>query len=94
MSKGSSILEVRDLQVRKGGVLILDIPALQIEEGELLSLIGPNGAGKSTLLQTLASLTKLSAGEIIFKGEDGHRGSWRLCLSPEALHGFSGSAPF
>ena len=69
MSKGSSILKVRDLQVRKAGVLILDIPALQIEEGELLSLIGPNGGGKSTLLQTLASLTKLSAGEIIFKGE-------------------------
>ena len=68
-SKGPSILEVRDLQVRKAGVLILDIPALQIEEGELLSLIGPNGAGKSTLLQTLASLTKLSAGEIIIKGE-------------------------
>ena len=46
MSKGSSILKVRDLQVRKAGVLILDIPALQIEEGELLSFIGPNGAGK------------------------------------------------
>ena len=69
MSKGPSILKVRDLQVRKAGVFILDIPALQIEEGELLSLIGPNGAGKSTLLQTLASLTKLAAGEIIFKGE-------------------------
>jgi len=65
----SSILEVRDLQVRKAGVLILDIPGLQIKEGELLSLIGPNGAGKSTLLQTLASLTKISAGELIFKGE-------------------------
>ena len=68
MSKGSSILEARNLQVRKAGVLILDIPALQIEEGELLSLIGPNGAGKSTLLQSLGSLTKLAAGEIIFKG--------------------------
>ena len=69
MSKRPSILKVINLQVRKAGVLILDIPALQIEEGELLSLIGPNGAGKSTLLQTLASLTKQSAGEIIFRGE-------------------------
>jgi tungstate transport system ATP-binding protein len=47
----------------------LDIPDLRIEEGELVSLIGPNGAGKSTLLQALAGLTKLSGGEIIFKGE-------------------------
>lgn len=69
MSKSPFVLETRNLQVQKGGVLILDIPALQIEEGELLTLIGPNGAGKSTLLQALASLTKLSRGEIVFKGE-------------------------
>ena len=69
MSNGPPILRARDLQVRKAGILILDIPDLQIEEGALVSLIGPNGAGKSTLLQALASLTKLSAGEIIFKGE-------------------------
>jgi len=85
LSKGPSILEIKNLQVRKAGVLILDIPALQIEEGELLSLIGPNGAGKSTLLQTLASLTRLSGGEIIFKGEmiaAGHGGfSYRRRLS-------------
>jgi len=69
LTQSPPILEIKSLQVRKGGILILDIPALQIEEGELLSLIGPNGAGKSTLLQTLASLTKVSAGEIVFKGE-------------------------
>ncbi len=63
------ILEARDLKIRKGGVLILDIPALQIEAGELLSLIGPNGAGKSTLLQALAGLTKPSAGGIFFRGK-------------------------
>jgi len=69
LSKGPSILQAKNLQVRKAGVLILDIPELLIEEGELLSLIGPNGAGKSTLLQTLASLTRVSAGEIVFKGD-------------------------
>jgi tungstate transport system ATP-binding protein len=69
LSAGSCILKAKDLQVRKGGVLILDIPALEIAEGELLSLIGPNGAGKSTLLQTLAGLNKLSRGTISFRGE-------------------------
>jgi tungstate transport system ATP-binding protein len=61
-------LEAKNLQVRKGGALILDIPDLRIEEGEILSLIGPNGAGKSTLLQTLASLNKISGGTIAFRG--------------------------
>jgi tungstate transport system ATP-binding protein len=63
-----SILEGKGLKVIKGGSLILDIPSLRIEEGEILSLIGPNGAGKSTLLQTLACLGKLSGGEFFFKG--------------------------
>jgi len=64
-----SILVAKDVQVRKGGTLVLDVPSLVIEEGEILSLIGPNGAGKSTLLQTLASLNRLSAGGIFFRGE-------------------------
>jgi tungstate transport system ATP-binding protein len=69
LSRDSRILDIRNLQVRKAGVLILDIPALEIEAGELLALIGPNGAGKSTLLQALANLTPLSGGEILFKGK-------------------------
>jgi tungstate transport system ATP-binding protein len=69
MSPSAFILEGKDLQVYKGGSLVLDIPVLKIEEGEILSLIGPNGAGKSTLLQTLACLSRLSKGEFFFKGE-------------------------
>ena len=69
MSAESIILKAKNLQVRKGGTLILDIPALKIAEGELLSLIGPNGAGKSTLLQALASLNQLSGGMIFFREE-------------------------
>ena len=69
MNGSGLILEGKDLQVNKGGSLVLDIPVLRIGEGEVLSLIGPNGAGKTTLLQTLACLTKISRGEILFKGE-------------------------
>ena len=63
------ILEAKDLQVMKAGTLVLDIPALMVEEGEILSLIGPNGAGKTTLLQTLARLLEPARGEFFFKGE-------------------------
>lgn len=67
MNVPAPILEVDRLQVRKGGTLVLDIPSLRLEEGEILSLIGPNGAGKTTLLQALACLIKPSQGELFFK---------------------------
>jgi tungstate transport system ATP-binding protein len=65
----TSIFAIKDLQVIKAGSLVLDLPALLIEEGETLSLLGPNGAGKTTLLQTLARLIKPARGELLFKGE-------------------------
>jgi tungstate transport system ATP-binding protein len=63
------ILEARELEVKRGGVVILNVPSLLIQQGEILSLIGPNGAGKTTLLQTLCYLLKPVRGEISFKGE-------------------------
>jgi len=64
-----SILEVRNLHVRRGGVNVLDISSLAVSEGEVLSLIGPNGAGKSTLLLALSRLLKSVQGDIVFKGQ-------------------------
>jgi len=63
------ILEARNLEVRRGGTIILNVPSLSIHKGEILSLIGPNGAGKTTLLQSLSHLLKPFEGEIFFKGE-------------------------
>ncbi len=63
------LLAVKELQVRRGGSLVLDISSLTVEEGTVLSLIGPNGAGKTTLMQTLACLIKPHGGEFFFKGE-------------------------
>ena len=60
--KFNPILEARNLEVERGGTILLDIPSLLIEEGEILSLIGPNGAGKTTLLQTLSYLIKALSG--------------------------------
>jgi tungstate transport system ATP-binding protein len=65
----SPVFEARNLQVIRGGSLILNVPSLVVSEGEILVLIGPNGAGKSTLLQTLSALAKPSRGEILFRGQ-------------------------
>ena len=61
------LLRVEDLQVCRGGVSVLNIPALAIHSGQTLALIGPNGAGKSTLLLTLACLLKPFQGRIFFR---------------------------
>jgi len=63
------LLTVKDLRVRRGGVRVLEIPSLVVEEGTIHSLIGPNGGGKTTLLQTLACLIRAEDGEFFFKGE-------------------------
>jgi tungstate transport system ATP-binding protein len=69
MISEESILEVNNLQVRRGGVSVLEIPRLLVPEGKFLCLIGPNGAGKSTLLLALSCLLKSFQGEIIFRGQ-------------------------
>lgn len=61
------LLEARDLRVRRGGVPVLDVPALILRRGEVLALIGPNGAGKSSLLLALAALLE-AEGSMSFEG--------------------------
>lgn len=65
----NSLLSVQNLLVRRGGVTVLDIPKLHVEESRILALIGPNGAGKSTLLLTLAGLLKPSQGQLFYQGK-------------------------
>lgn len=62
------ILTVQNLIVRRGGVTVLDISELKVEQGRILALIGPNGAGKSTLLLTMAGLLKPDRGKIYYRG--------------------------
>ena len=68
MSGAAAVIEGRGLRVTRGGSVIVDVPSLTVEEGEVLSLIGPNGAGKTTLLQTVSYLTKPFEGDLFFRG--------------------------
>jgi len=64
-----AVLAAYDLQLRLGSRLILDIPSLEVGEGEVLAIIGPNGSGKSSLLQALALLQPPTAGRVCFRGQ-------------------------
>ncbi|HEX5480812.1 MAG TPA: ABC transporter ATP-binding protein [Dehalococcoidia bacterium] len=63
-------LSLRDVVVRRDGRVTLDVPSLDVAEGETLAVIGPNGAGKTTLLLQMALLERPGAGSVLFDGED------------------------
>jgi branched-chain amino acid transport system ATP-binding protein len=65
-----SLLQVSRLVVRFGGVVALDGPSFDVEEGEICGLIGPNGAGKTTLFNCVSRLYTPQEGTIAFAGED------------------------
>ena len=62
------IYQLRSIQHRYDGRLILDLPALDVVRGEILSVVGPSGSGKSTLLRLLQFLEAPGAGSITFDG--------------------------
>ncbi len=51
-----------------GGRVVLDVPALEVQRGEILGVVGPSGAGKSTLLRLLGLLEAPTAGRLLFNG--------------------------
>jgi ABC-2 type transport system ATP-binding protein len=51
------------------GKMVVNIPMLDIKEGELLGLVGNNGAGKTTLFRLLLDLVRADAGEVFSKGQ-------------------------
>jgi branched-chain amino acid transport system ATP-binding protein len=64
----SSLLAVRDVTVRFGGIVALDDVSFDIASGQIVGLIGPNGAGKTTLFNCVSRLYIPSQGEIVFDG--------------------------
>ena len=66
----SNILEIRDLQVRYGGIEAVKGISFDVPEGEIVTLIGANGAGKSSTLRAISGLVKPADGSINFRGED------------------------
>jgi len=63
------MLEVRGLEVTYGKVRAVQGIALDVAEGEIVTLIGANGAGKSSTMHAICGIERPAAGEVRFRGE-------------------------
>jgi branched-chain amino acid transport system ATP-binding protein len=63
--KHSSILEVRGVTVRFGGLTALDAVSLTVAPRQVVGVIGPNGAGKTTLLNVLCGFIRPDEGQVL-----------------------------
>ena len=68
MISGTPVLEVRNIQVRYGGVVAVHDATLQVSAGEIVALIGPNGAGKTSLFSAIAGVVRPTEGTVLLEG--------------------------
>ncbi|HEX6692427.1 MAG TPA: ABC transporter ATP-binding protein [Burkholderiales bacterium] len=65
-----ALLEIRDLEVRYGGIRAVKNVTLEVGAGELVCLIGANGAGKSSTLKAICGLVPVHAGSVRYAGSE------------------------
>ncbi len=65
---GPTVLEMRNITLRFGGVTAIKDISFDIREGEIRAIIGPNGAGKSSMLNIISGFYTPQEGEIWYKG--------------------------
>ncbi|MBV5259903.1 ABC transporter ATP-binding protein [Synechococcus moorigangaii CMS01] len=67
-----SVLDVRQLTRRFGGLVAVNGVSFQVPPGEIFGLIGPNGAGKTTCFNMLTGMIPPSGGKILYRGQGIH----------------------
>lgn len=78
-----SLLHVKDVVVRFGGVTAVNHANFEVERGTVTGLIGPNGAGKTTCFNVITGLQTPTAGRVILDGKD----ITRMPVPRRARHG-------
>ena len=65
-----SLLELREVIVRFGGLVAVDGVSFSVNKGEICALIGPNGAGKTSSFNAISGNVVADSGSILFRGEE------------------------
>jgi ABC-2 type transport system ATP-binding protein len=72
------VINITNLKKAYNKVTVVDIPLLNIYQGEIVGLVGNNGAGKTTLLRLCLDLIKATKGTVRLNGiEITHDDSWK-----------------
>ncbi|WP_193170955.1 ABC transporter ATP-binding protein [Nisaea nitritireducens] len=70
MTPGETILEVRGLTKRFGGLIAVNDLSFDVREHEVMGVIGPNGSGKSTTINLISGALRATSGSVLLEGHD------------------------
>ncbi|MEO8323767.1 MAG: ABC transporter ATP-binding protein [Actinomycetota bacterium] len=62
-------IDITDLEVRRGGRLILPGISLQVPAGTVTGLLGPSGSGKTTLMRSVVGVQIVAGGKVRVLGQ-------------------------
>lgn len=65
----AALLETRDVTIRFGGLVAVNLLNVEVKQGEIIAIIGPNGAGKTTAFNLITGVYEPTEGDILFNGE-------------------------
>ena len=70
-----SILKLKDLTIKFGGLVAVNAVSLHVYEKQIYSIIGPNGSGKTTIFNLITGIYTPTSGEVMIQDEvtSGHR---------------------
>jgi branched-chain amino acid transport system ATP-binding protein len=68
MRSSGSVLSVKGVTKRFGGLVAVDNLSFEVSEHEVMGIIGPNGSGKTTVMNMISGVFKPSMGSISVKG--------------------------
>lgn len=70
MEQKASVIQVSDLTMKYGEVLIQQNLNFDIQEGDVFVIMGGSGCGKSTLLKHLIGLYQPYSGSVVYRGKN------------------------
>lgn len=65
----AALLETRDVTIRFGGLVAVNLLNIEVKKGEIIAIIGPNGAGKTTAFNLITGVYEPTEGNILLNGE-------------------------
>ena len=83
------MIRIRDLKKLYNKTKALDIPSLEIGDGEIFGLVGNNGAGKTTMFRLILDLTGATTGEVFIRNmQVSRQEDWKMITGSFLDEGF------